>query len=745
MANAQQVKHFNNLEKYKNSAKIQKEAVTYDDSYRSSSAVKVPFKLPEEKKITSVNYSFEWVKIGLSNYGLQTNASIPRRIQVYSDGKVSAVWTTSPNSSPWTTRGSGYNHFDGSDWFSTVTSRIEMLRTGWPNLTSYDNGTNVIENVLSHYSNAGGSGGYSINTNDGIGSTVWAETEKDNGTGPIWPRTATSGDYLYVIGNYSDTLIVKNNVKRPMVFSRYDMKNDTWVDDKITLPGYNDEIFSFGSGDVYSMDVKDNVVAILVGGIAKYIVLWKSLDYGDTWERTIIDSFVWPEPKFQGDTITFRYNDGAVNVLVDDNKVCHAFWGTLHGWDFEPGDGQYYPIRNWSRIEYFNDISTNDSMLVNDTIWKDTTVYRLYVDNKVANKVTFMNDTSWNYAFNTSDSTVSKTAKKSMALKLYNDINNPFTVSLTKDIWPIYYTYTFDTATGLPTDSTIIPPDSTILLDSFVVEIIDNILSHYEYFKVYSNRGLINTTSMIDENEDGEITINPETWGRDEDNNEILQGARYGNTALVTMPVAAIDDDGNIFLIYTAPVETAVSIINNENFRDVYVTYSKDNGQTWANAQNISKNPFAEDVFATVGKRVDNYLHLTFQEDEFPGTEVQNQDDPSENSIYYVKVPVDDILNDLIGAFTRPISIKENNFSLNMSVYPNPVSKEANISLTLENRTKVNIELFNVVGQKVIETTKNLNAGNQNIKLNTHNLDSGIYMLKISVNGNSSTQRLIVE
>jgi hypothetical protein len=51
----------------------------------------------------------------------------------------------------------------------------------------------------------------------GIGSTTWTSFQNDKGSGPIWARTAQSGDYLYIIGNYSDSNVIKTALKQPFV------------------------------------------------------------------------------------------------------------------------------------------------------------------------------------------------------------------------------------------------------------------------------------------------------------------------------------------------------------------------------------------------------------------------------------------------------------------------------------------------------------------------------------------------
>ena len=77
--------------------------------------------------------------IGKTYYDLQTNGSMANKVVAHSDGTISAVWTT--NGSTASTRGTGYNYFNGTSWINdpSSTDRIENVRTGWGTLTCVGN------------------------------------------------------------------------------------------------------------------------------------------------------------------------------------------------------------------------------------------------------------------------------------------------------------------------------------------------------------------------------------------------------------------------------------------------------------------------------------------------------------------------------------------------------------------------------------------------------------------------------
>ncbi|MBO4504763.1 MAG: T9SS type A sorting domain-containing protein [Bacteroidales bacterium] len=74
----------------------------------------------------------------------------------------------------------------------------------------------------------------------------------------------------------------------------------------------------------------------------------------------------------------------------------------------------------------------------------------------------------------------------------------------------------------------------------------------------------------------------------------------------------------------------------------------------------------------------------------------------------------------------------------NISVYPNPATNKFTVNLA--GSEKANIELFNLVGQRVYNSTATEKA-----EVNVSNLRAGIYMLKVSQNGKVYTSKVVVK
>jgi len=88
----------------------------------------------------------------------------------------------------------------------------------------------------------------------------------------------------------------------------------------------------------------------------------------------------------------------------------------------------------------------------------------------------------------------------------------------------------------------------------------------------------------------------------------------------------------------------------------------------------------------------------------------------------------------------------DNNFQLDLNVFPNPIVDKANIIYNLAKHDNVTISLFDATGKQLVTLVENqtLQAGEHIIKLNINNLVSGIYYLKLQGIENKIIRKLMV-
>jgi hypothetical protein len=125
--------------------------------------------------------------------------------------------------------------------------------------------------------------------------------------------------------------------------------------------------------------------------------------------------------------------------------------------------------------------------------------------------------------------------------------------------------------------------------------------------------------------------------------------------------------------------------------------------------------------------------------DAEPGLAVRGDADAyTDNQIYYLTVPKTDLCA-IVGKQEIPV-IND------INIYPNPATEAINIDLNLERTQNVLISIFDFLGQQVFANDYGtMNNGKQILKINTGNLNSGIYFVSVQVGGNKITRKIVVE
>lgn len=593
-----------------------------------------PIKQSSTPKYKAQPYDF--IQIGQTYYDLQTNHSVGTRIILHDDGTISAVWTTSndQNNDNFPNRGTGYNYYDNSDWMSVVSSRLETVRTGWPSIGMLGNGS---EYILAHDA---ADGGYAFSVNGSKGSTSWntvtpiLDDESDFGVdrAPIWNRSASLGDNLFVLSCYTisggNDTATTNGIETPVTFSRSIDNGQNWVDEHIMLPGYTDDLYTRGTADAYAITAKDSVVAIVIGGYADPITLWKSTDYGASFTLIPVDNFPFPGKNKGGwfqDTVDG--NDGSLDVILDGDLNAHVFWGGCrYTRDVQNGDTSEFFFPGTAFIGY----------------WKEG---------------------------------MSEPTACAFAL----DRNGNGVLDITSE-----------TVAGLT------------------------------------------ATGGIPSN--------------------VLTAARYNTNCILHAPSASIGPDGNIYVVYSSPSEETFSFLN-ANYRDVCIVYSEDNGDNWASPQNITQDDWNEHTFACAAEVADDYVHIIWQKDDIPGTNLQNNSSSAsnhlvtDNQILYAAIPTSAITSDLIGPHTA--SVGEIDKAAKVFVvgqsYPNPTEGSAEVVIYLMNGSDVELTITDMFGKVVNQGSLGfMNAGNHIVDIDASNLSSGMYFYTLSTEDHSITKKMQV-
>ena len=84
-----------------------------------------------------------------------------------------------------------------------------------------------------------------------------------------------------------------------------------------------------------------------------------------------------------------------------------------------------------------------------------------------------------------------------------------------------------------------------------------------------------------------------------------------------------------------------------------------------------------------------------------------------------------------------PMSINDPDDVLNLRIYPNPVNDGYVNILSPVNGVKY-VEIFDINGRKVLDTNIN------NTMLDVSSINSGFYMIKVTIDGQSKVSKLVV-
>lgn len=116
-----------------------------------------------------------------------------------------------------------------------------------------------------------------------------------------------------------------------------------------------------------------------------------------------------------------------------------------------------------------------------------------------------------------------------------------------------------------------------------------------------------------------------------------------------------------------------------------------------------------------------------------------------ENASAGSKVGVGLGINDQVEDFTLPsdctLSTKDLSINSDITVYPNPAKNEVTVSSKTA-KEKVNIQLFDISGKKVLDVTEKISSG---LKLDVSKLINGVYIIKGKGADANFSQKLIIK
>ena len=80
-----------------------------------------------------------------------------------------------------------------------------------------------------------------------------------------------------------------------------------------------------------------------------------------------------------------------------------------------------------------------------------------------------------------------------------------------------------------------------------------------------------------------------------------------------------------------------------------------------------------------------------------------------------------------------------------VSIYPNPVSDNATIGISLNQTQNVNVAVYNMLGEVVYTSNQGqLSVGEHTVQFSAANLNNGVYFVKVTAGENVATKKITV-
>ena len=229
-----------------------------------------------------------------------------------------------------------------------------------------------------------------------------------------------------------------------------------------------------------------------------------------------------------------------------------------------------------------------------------------------------------------------------------------------------------------------------------------------------------------------------------------------GNSIGNAYPKISESPDGKfIYAIWTGPQFTNDKIDTASDMgicyfrRDLYHTWSTDEGKTWAQPTICSGDKLTSETYGQAAKILrydkdqERYIaDIVYLADLNTGVSIFNGEATDNPIMYYpFTIPCE-------VAYHDPVGVKSENVPLSYAMYqnyPNPFNPTTTINFDLPEKIKVNLSVYNILGELVETLIDNqLEAGHHQIVWNAANKATGIYFYKLITDKYSSVKKLLL-
>ncbi len=220
----------------------------------------------------------------------------------------------------------------------------------------------------------------------------------------------------------------------------------------------------------------------------------------------------------------------------------------------------------------------------------------------------------------------------------------------------------------------------------------------------------------------------------------------YYGVGLTSFPQLTIDKCGYVYAIWSGV--TVGNPYNGLNYRHIWEKHSLDAGVTFSDSNDFNKGLayiYKEFAYPSMAKaKPDGKIRFVYQTADVPGSAIKDATNVTahdcvieerEETLAFPPCPGVGIESN---TQTRTNQVAQN--------VPNPFHGITTIDVTLAKPASLSIEVYNVMGQKVMNVNKgNVSAGPYQFVFDGNQMNSGVYFYTVKINNESYTHKMIVE
>lgn len=308
------------------------------------------------------------VEIGTNYFDLQSNNSSGHRIYEDAEGNRYAGWHFGEQPTDFPNRGTAVNRTVFGEW--ETQDRVEgEIRGGY---SSYVVNSTGDQFVSSHVNDGTWHLGFHKKLADDSDWTTGV-IPSNTPSGMVWGKIAVGGtneEIIHVVGitlssNFGGEAYL--GMDQHLLYYRSMDKGESWDLQDVILPGIDSTLYNTISAEAYSIEARENTVAVSVTSPWGDAVVLKSSDNGDTWTNHMVldcplDKYDFSMPytpedigntSMGADSLDVLSTDGDASLLIDNDGKVHLAVGRMYY--FSEGDGNYLYYPGVDGLFYWNE------------------------------------------------------------------------------------------------------------------------------------------------------------------------------------------------------------------------------------------------------------------------------------------------------------------------------------------------------------------------------------------------------